>query len=482
MSNRSRKDRRTAARAQLTIVAAAILVCALWTDREAPREAAALPVNPPKPLLASCADCNVLLVSIDTLRADHVGAYGYPRATSPGLDALAQQGTVFERAYSTAYVTADAHMSIFTSLYPSVHGVRNASAKDRRAHRLSHRIGTLPEHLKTHGFATAGFTSGGNVSAAYGFDRGMDRYEVHTETTVGVDRAVAFMRDQSSAGSRFFVFLHTYDAHDPYLPGYPYDGLFGGPYTGKMLTSRDALHAAEPDLSFRKQRDAYWARVDKRSQRDLDRLISLYDGEIRRVDTALARLWKEVRRIAPRTLIVVTSDHGEQFSEHGAYLHNDIFEELLHVPLIVVHPSGATRARVPQALSTVDIAPTLVEVLGLPTMPQAQGVSFASHVDVRPVLAEKAGGVRALIKDNHKLIYRESPGRLQLFDLASDPHEKRNLAHRDEQLTGSMKATLSRTMEHNEQHRRKLLENDVTTSTPLDDQLAAQLEALGYVR
>ncbi len=378
---------------------------------------------------AVCSGCSVVLVSIDTLRADHLGCYGYGRDTSPNIDRLASHSVLFERAYAASYVTADSHMSMFTSLYPSVHGVKNASAAERRALRLHPSIKTLPQILKEAGYATAAITGGGNMAPDFGFDRGMDGYQVIWNLDEAVSQGIAYVEENRHRP--FFLFFHTYHVHDPYVPSPEMASRFAGEYTGKIETDPKKLRALQKDDSFAERRRAYWSLVNQDDPADVAHVVSLYDAEIREADEGLARLFEAVRGHAPQALLVVTSDHGEQFGEHGGFLHNGLYEELLRVPLMFDHPNLPQGLRLGNPVSLIDLAPTVLNMLGLPGDSQFQGRSLlgagTGDLASADIIGEKTGRDVALISGSAKIII--SVDQLpELYDLNADPAERHNLA------------------------------------------------------
>ncbi len=432
-----------------------------------------------------CPRCSLVLVSIDTLRADHLGCYGYRHDTSPNIDRLASESALFERAYAASYVTADSHMSIFTSLYPSVHGVKNVSARNRTVGRLHPGVKTLPEILQAEGYATAAITGGGNVAAGFGFDRGMDRFDVVWEIGAAVRQAKRFVERHRE--DPFFLFLHTYHAHDPYLPGRRARRFYPGEYRGKIVTEAAALRALQRDDCFEEARRAYWSLVNQDDPADMAYLVSLYDGEIWEVDRELGKLFEHLRRRVPNALIIVTSDHGEQFLEHGGILHNDLYQELLHVPLIIAGP-GATgdgrRIRTP--VSLVDLAPTALDLLGLPVPAWFQGRSLAAALNgkeplARDIFSEKAGRKTAFLTLGSKLIV--SVERLpELYDLDRDAEEKNDLAQDVPRVLG-LARRLGQVVETNYALRTELRAGASTSeeSKQLDSSTEEQLKALGYI-
>jgi len=305
-----------------------------------------------------------ILISIDTLRADHLGCYGYDLETSPFIDSLAAQGVLFETAIVQLPGTLPSHMSIFTGLYPEEHGVFPPDAV------LAETIATLPEVFKRHGFRTGGFTEGGYVDGSYGFARGFDTFRDHGEqgprrVEQTFARGLDFLR-LLETGERFFLFLHTYAVHDPYYPPEPFASQFGAsPPAG-------AFPPTGPNfVAFNRGRKTI-------SPEALAYYRAAYDASIRYLDEVLAEFFAELGELGliDEVTVVLTSDHGEEFLEHGKMVHVQIYRETLHVPLLVLHPD-LPPGRIASVVESIDIAPTLLDLAGL---------SFPSSVSGRTLL------------------------------------------------------------------------------------------------
>ena len=295
----------------------------------------------------------IILISIDTLRADRLGAYGYPLDTSPNFDRLAREGVLFERAIAQYPSTLTSHMSLFTGFYPREHRVLPPSTV------LAESIETFPERFHAQGFKTAGHTEGGFVSGGYGFRRGFDDF---TDTSYGSDtdvertfeRGLTFLRDLES-DDRFLLFLHTYSVHDPYTPPNEYRRLFWPEEPPRVFDSSGEnlrlFNSGKLELS----------------EEGLAYFEAMYDASVRYVDDVLGRFVAELEDLdlMSETVLIVTSDHGEEFLEHGRLAHTQIYPECLEVPLLVVHPEVRSGQRVASLVELVDIAPTLYELAGL---------------------------------------------------------------------------------------------------------------------
>ncbi|RMF23435.1 MAG: hypothetical protein D6760_05325 [Deltaproteobacteria bacterium] len=368
-----------------------------------------------KPAAPACPGCNVVLISADTLRADHVGAYGYPRPVTPNIDRLAEGGVLFENAISQSSWTRPAHLSIMTGLYPAEHGV--IALKDRR--RLPDDVPTLAGVLAEHGYRTAAFTGGVNVSAAFGFDQGFQEYRSNGKYFRDNLEDTRYWLDQH-AGERFFLWWHGYDPHTPYLTD---------PIDRKAL----GLPDQPPRKGLRK------ACASRAAEHRIRNYLAEYDGAIHRADRYIGKLLDELDRrgLRDHTLIVFTSDHGEEFVEHGGCFHlNTLYEEVLRVPLIFSAPGLAPRRVHALIPASVSIAPTILELVGIREHP-LPGPSLAAAVlggepSEMPIVSETMrstqfekghGHLRSLRLGSMKLIDWITLGRRELYDLRSDPSE-----------------------------------------------------------
>lgn len=316
-----------------------------------------------------------ILISFDTLRADHLGAYGYERDTSPVFDRLAQRAVLFERALVQYPSTLTSHMSIFTGLYPQEHQVLPPSGV------LSADVETLPERFRAHGFRTAGHTEGGFVAGGFGFRRGFEQftdaeYQADTDIERTFERGLEFLRRLALA-DRFFLFLHTYSVHDPYLPPTAYRALFWpGEPPDVFASTGENLHRVNRGELQATPRDVQYFRAQ-------------YDASIRYADEVLGRFVDELESLGllADTTLVVTSDHGEEFLEHGKLAHTQVYPECVWVPLLIVHPRMRSARRVARVVETVDLAPTLYQLAGLPAAGDLSGESL-----MRDLWAEPAAG------------------------------------------------------------------------------------------
>lgn len=424
---------------------------------------------------------NLVLISLDTVRQDHLPTYGYPRDTAPAVDALADGAVVFERAFAQDTNTNPSHTSMFTGVYPHVHGNQSNGL------RLAPAQVTLAQILQHAGFRTAGFVSAVTMLARYtGLERGFEIYDdrftgKRRDGRVAAKAAVEWLRAREP-DERFFLFLHLYDAHGPYTVPAPYDAMFRSTEPGPYL---------ERIPKYQVRRDPSGAEI-----RDLNDYVDRYDGGIRYADDCLASVLAELD--LDRTLVVVLADHGETLGErywtldHGGQL----FDEQVHIPLILRAPGIAPR-RVDSIVETVDLLPTLLDLLGVdrPANRPVSGrnlapflrgeasledeLAFASaraedarHAD-RGYRLDTARRLHAVRSADWKLVLY--PGveadYLELFDLDSDPGERADVIGAFPRVGDTLRERLEGWM----------VGAEAVEVPELDATMREQFEALGYV-
>lgn len=448
---------------------------------------------------------NVLLISIDTLRADHLGCYGYQRPTSPNIDAFAKESVRFDQAISQAPWTTPSHMTLMTSLYPSSHGVNRSFADlvtaplgQGKFRTLSPSQPTLAEILRSNNYETLALTGGATMAPELGFGHGFDEFVVKTHKTSDAvwDQLRSWLdRDRAKP---FLIFFHTFEVHAPYLNTRFAENLMTEEQRAGMSAAIAVASVSEQD-----SQQEYL-----RSQGLLNRQVTeaLYDGGIRDADAFVGKLLDELRRrnLYDRTLIVVLSDHGEAFAEHDPARFYDAhcdtqYEELIHVPLVVRFPPLAGKSRVVgRPVGLVDVAPTILDLLDIRPPERWQGHSLESLLvrdwDDLPWTVSSATcsgpSIKAWREDRFKYIATFAVGkdgersfipgpvtREELYDLLEDPGEKRNLASAERELTALKRALLFR---HYDSLKHWQSGNPSLLSTPTT-KLEKDLKALGYL-
>lgn len=409
---------------------------------------------------ASAARPNIILITLDTTRADRVGFLGSKRGLTPNLDQLARHGMVFSRAYAHVPLTTASHATILTGTYPQFNHVIDFGVP------LSSRLPYLPDLLHHHGYRTAAFVGSLVLDpfngTAPGFERGFDTYDAGfrlrarggdryktVERRAGevVDHAIAWLG--KNLQRPFFMWVHLYDAHDPYEPPSPYKERY----------------QSEP-----------------------------YDGEIAYADSAVGKLFSELRArgLYESSVIAVMADHGEAFGEHGERTHGVfLYDETIHVPLVFKLPGETAPERLEQRVGLVDVAPTLLQVAGVQVPTEMQGQSLipamrASHgphaeetaQDDRPAYAETDYPRRAFgwsplrAVRSRKYLYVQAPNR-ELYNQATDPEALKNLAATNQAVAETLASQL-------EQFRSKTSQSVVQLAKP-DPEQVEKLRALGYV-
>lgn len=448
--------------------------------------AGASPVAAPLTNPAPRATRGYILVSIDTLRADRLGCYGYARPTSPFLDSLAKRATLFEEAYAQFPSTLVSHMTMFTGLHPREHGVFPPSSV------LAPEVETFPEVFRRHGFRTAAFTEGGYVSGRFGFKRGFDEFVARDRNRnrpleQTFRRGVRFL-EGLKGDDRFLLFLHTYAVHAPYdaperyrepfWSGEPPAGAI--PATGPALTRQNALGEPLPGPV-------------------VDWLGALYDAGIRQTDEVIGRFFADLERLglADEVTVIVTADHGEELQDHGRFNHTQLYREVLRVPLMVVHPDHRSAVRHSGIVGLADLAPILYELaelkpggrptgsslarlLGTPAPPRP-GTALADNEDGSRAIYRGAGGAGGDGRGLESLLLFDPPAgegergrpRVELYDVVRDPGQRVDLS---QERTRSTRVLLRDLLGF------KPRPVAAAAAPPLDPELEAQLKALGYLQ
>jgi arylsulfatase A-like enzyme len=456
------------------------------------------------PARISAKPCNVILISIDTLRADHLGCYGYSRLTSPHIDKLATESVQFDHAFSPASWTLPAHMSLFTGLTLFHHGVLH------EAYAFDNSIPTLADLLREQGYSTGAFTGGGYVSSRFGFAKGFDFYFDEGGIPDLTSSATLFQKSfdwiRKNSDKKFFLFLHTYQVHEPYNSPPPFGQCFlakDDPWKGLNLKQYLGIKGIYRPLPENLKKN----------------VVALYDGEIRYMDEALiGPLLQGLKslNLYDQTMIIFTSDHGEEFYDHGAWGHGQsLYNELIRVPLIIKFPSSKQEGqKIDSYARLIDVLPTVLEELRISySASRFDGRSLLPLLDgkekePRDFLGEVYGKIeftsplrfanpslrRVAINDNHyKLIfsiyhndnsYFFSPPPphpetfdIQVYDLIKDPEERVNLASQKQDVIRRLLVKI----ESYYAHGKKGQGRGKTGTRSVDQSLSDQLRALGYL-
>jgi arylsulfatase A-like enzyme len=389
----------------------------------------------------------VILISLDTLRQDHLGCYGYGRNTSPNIDRFAREdAVVFDEAYAQAPYTLPSHMSIFTGLYPEAHGVLTSRVADetRRVARLPSRIPTLGEAFAAHGFRTTAFTDGFLVSGKYGFARGFDEYRDEWKPKLEDNGFRKFGKAMHRwirwhADEDFFLFIHTYDTHSPYPAPEPFRSRFANEPPGRELPSASLLYANLLEVHDNLKLPQYETLQD---------LVDVYDGSVAFVDHEVGKLFDLLKRegLWRDAVIAITSDHGERFLENGLMIGHGLglSNEEVRIPLLIKLPGSAYAGRrVDHVVESVDIMPTLLAASNIPEPGDLQGQNLIAGLEHGRWKKNHAFGVSPNGGLNHYL-YKDG---LKFVEGVRDPERKLVLGHLRPMILGTMKPPPGRAAE-----------------------------------
>src|SRR3989339_2069338 len=410
---------------------------------------------------------NILLFTIDACRPDHFGCYGYNRNTTPNIDKIASEGVLFTHAFSQSAWTTPGMISIFTSLYPPTHGV---DAKDRT---LRENVLTLPKVLKGSGYVAPVLPKFVDIPNYWhlGFDV-VDKERFQAEEGEDLLKLLEAYKDQ-----RFFMWYHYHGVHLPYNPKNPYDKIFQEDIFSGISADTEAVSVVKKK-SVIKNNSINFDNTDKKVA------VALYDGQLRQLDDYMGQLTEKMKKwgILDNTVIIITSDHGEELFEHGfighasTSLNAKLYDEIIHIPLIIWWPKKIKHRVAGERVQQIDIMPTILDVLGIPPSEGLQGYSLLPSIqgkpanNSRPVFCETILGgfqstkemedirLRCVRTNEWKLIYTNTPtsivssgglddGKYELYNLSNDPKEERNIFDNHPEVAKELKKKLFRWIE-----------------------------------
>lgn len=444
---------------------------------------------------------NIVLIFIDTLRADHLSCYGYFRKTSPNIDKLAKESIVFEQNFTPSPHTLSSFMSIITSLYPKSHGVL-ALVKDK----LSPRVKTLAQILQTYGYKTAWFGPSCydlalNLEAGFGW--GFDDIGKSSSQNLNKSRKTLCNWLNRNKDKKFFLNFHTYSVHEPYLPSLKYkqkftknkkiegviedreqlfestcqfikqkeekvieimgreicdefiaSGLLEGNLRDKQKQIIDFFISKRkpPDALYTIQKYVYWSGVNLADPSVNARIQALYDADILEFDEEIiGPVIEELKalNLYDKTVIIIVGDHGEEFYEHGGHGHSrNLYEEVTHVPLIIRVPGIKHEKRIKELSQTVDIMPTLLDLVGIPVPHKAQGKSWVNFImnkeSLPPSYKYVFGqdfGMSSIRSKEWQFILHDD-GNKELYYLVSDPKEQQNICSKHQNIAFELESQL----------------------------------------
>jgi len=438
---------------------------------------------------------NVILISLDTLRADHLGCYGYPRETSPNMDELAEDSVVFLNTFATSPWTLPSHVSLLTALNCINHQVYNSDDK------MDPSILTLADFIRSKGYSNSAITGGGYVSGLYGLNKGFDSYHVRGQVNASdsAESAVGGVLDfiERNKDRNFFFFLHSYQIHNPYFSPPPYN---------EMFLSKDAEMKV---ANLGQMRINHEFRFKPLTEKLRQNLIDLYDGEIRYTDERLiGPIINKLKslNLYDNTMIVLTSDHGEEFYEHKSWAHShSVYDETIKVPMIVKFFNSEHAGRkIDKYARIVDAMPTILAALDIDysdhyldgenllslitdsTESSEERVllcelaAYASGNHIPRKMAISQGRNKLVINDEftpEDLAYYVFPPpsiqKMEIFDLMNDPEELQNMFEKDPSLARGLIDFMKARYTQNKQVR--------VNKAKIDEELNDQLRALGYI-
>ncbi len=434
----------------------------------------AIPGRSPKPVLP-----DVVVISIDTLRADRCSLYGSPRTTTPFLQELAKRAVVFETAYPTSSWTPPSMASLFTGLPPRAHGVVKGTIRDGKAFNqelLDNGFTTFAEAFLAAGYQTVGISSNAHLAKRTGFAQGFETFrELPWQDASAIGIAARELVAARKPGKPLLLWLHYFDPHNPYRA---HERWIGAASSDRVEVDAQLLER----FAGADQRDLLQAARESTDRvRMKEALFALYDSEIAYVDSELRTLFRDLP-IKPDALVAITSDHGESIMDHGWIGHGrSLYEAETRVPLLIRPPGGTTESRVSRPVSNLDLFATLVEQAGIPRPPQLKRPSLLTvPATPQPVMLElnrdtlDHAAVRA---GRYKLYRRFAPRQtIELFDIEADPREQRNLAASDPATRARLGDLWT---QWTEAWPRFTAAQKVTD--PQDPELIERLRSLGYV-
>ena len=491
-------------------VASGCLLCWFAGCKPAPPEA------PPN-------DYNVVLISVDTLRADRLNCYGYEdRQVSPHIDRLAEDGLLFENHITSSPWTIPAHLSMLTSLYPSAHHVLRSFSEMKddlsggaRVHGLPSARTTLAEVLQERGFRTAAFTGGGPMDPRIGFGQGFDQYDTSMFKLNSTNTEAMFQWVREHAKERFFLFWHCFEVHGPYVNTDFLDEVLPEERAGRVhweieKLARSLQYRTPTMQEHRAEHLEFYRLLTRHEAYTREVCEALYAGGIRSADQWLGNLIALLKEqgVYGRTLIIFTSDHGEEFSERvDDFFYNrhghTLYDELVRVPLIIKLPDQAhAGTRIADQVRIIDLMPTVLDVLGIKLRKsEMQGVSLRplwehpgdeeQRLAVSEALSQlnekksvRTGRYKYIVTIDEDTVRRhgrrympKEPEQRELYDLQEDPGERHNLL---DSASGSDAARLAESLEeHLRQHVRTA--GPAADIVELDEATMESLRALGYV-
>jgi len=425
---------------------------------------------------------NIILITMDTTRRDHLSCYGYQRKTSKNLDNLAKEGVVFKSAISNSSWTYPSHASLMTGMYTISHGAYydlkgSMGIMDHAVNRFSDSNKTLAEILRHNGYKTIGIIGGIWLKRQFGLNKGFEIYEDDVYDLEGLKaeqiHQLVHKYINRSTPSPFFLFVNYFDPHTPYSAPEPFDSMFSS-------QSLNEIGFSEKDINkFRKKPD----------QKDLEIVLGKYDGEIAYMDFYMGKLFDLLKTLGmyDNSWIIVVADHGESFGEHSYMGHGGaLYENLIHVPLIMKYPKGwRSDDNIEDRLQLMDIMPTILDRLKIPIPRTCQGqpIGNVSHKIIAELHRNRGDilsfgkrfdrDLRTIYEGPYKFI-GSSDGKNELYDIVADPQENHNIVDDSLSLTGKFTKQL-------DEWYGEVPRAEKSSVEKMDKRTVEQLKALGYL-
>lgn len=425
---------------------------------------------------------NVVFVTLDTTRADHLGLYGYFRDTSPRLDAFADQAIVFDDAIAPMATTLPTHTSLFTGTEPLEHGVLANLGHGGKRFTPSPTLRTFASVAREAGYATAAFVSSAPLKRNSGIEAGFETFEQPEGNAtvrmgnVTMDAALHWLADASEP---FLLWVHTYDAHWPFVV--PEDFVHPFDQQAELAAWMHERHVSEMSVREGVGPEEALPTIER-----YDTAVHFQDAQLGRLLDALS-----ARPDWERTVVVILADHGEGLSQHDHAAHGGTWNEHLRVPLLMRFPGEAPR-RVPGTLSVTDVLATLIPRLGVPAfeslLAQTSGRdALAPDAAPRPVVSQDTGrhleqpGYRFALTTPHWKYIETVEGKEQLYDRSTDPYELRDVSGSHPEVAGELRALLAAARSAQQERGASLRAGETPPPQQADPELIRQLCALGYV-
>lgn len=439
-----------------------------------------------------CSNCNVVLITADALRADHLGCYGYSKITSPFIDSFAEDSWLFMNAFSQCGSTICSIPSLFTSKYPlEILFKPIVSENSSTGSRVDLKdMVTLADILRQNGYVTVAVVSHTYVKSEFGMSKGFDFYEDNfypLRNAEETSNLILNLSDNSKRNKPFFMWIHFREPHNPYNPPKQFFDFFYD-QDNRGLTFYDTKkNIPGSAASYKELHDRIKSGAEQQyilfgetyglTNKEIEQLRALYDGNIKYLDYNLGRLFDHLNssNLTENTIVIFTSDHGESLGEHNIFDHNDIYYNILHVPLILKHPKLKKRI-VENQVSLLDITPTILGMLGIESEEKYfRGKNlFLENHDFQFVSISPED--YTIIIDDWKLLHKN--GSDYLFNIKSDPDEEFDLKEQNKSIFEILKTKASKALSEQS----KLIDSEpLPNKTIIDESLRGELKSLGYI-